>query len=403
MAVKKLHTIQACSGSPPVPKSDEEKQVTFAQEAKKIPKINKTRAMLAARAVDDRLPKRIKPEVWQELNFSKKCAHTIGLKYSQDFKTLTYLTVGGLFFLYSWVHFDEFAWYQKTLSVLLLCYYGAVASIITHNVMHNKLFHNRSLNKFIQVYLSWSFGVPVSTYVPAHNLSHHHFPNRPKDASRTTLCKYDDDGWLPGNFWNMILAGYITEDGICLVVFRYLAMMGKQRRPFFFQAITEIVLYYGLLWFLLYQDWFKCLFLFHLPHEASRMFMMAWNYIQHDGTDTLPSDDAHQLHHPNTSRNFVGSWMNALFFNNGYHSVHHIHQTMHWSLLPVAHQAQYVDNPDETARIDKRLLVPCLLTYLWRHVFTKGQRVRYDGKPVDVTELTTLNKRSSRFSSWQRA
>lgn len=36
----------------------------------------------------------------------------------------------------------------------------------------------------------------------------------------------------------------------------------------------------------------------------------------------------------NGARNFVGPVINYLTFNNGYHTIHHMYPTMHWSRLP---------------------------------------------------------------------
>ena len=35
----------------------------------------------------------------------------------------------------------------------------------------------------------------------------------------------------------------------------------------------------------------------------------------------------------NGARNFVGPVINYLTFNNGYHTIHHMYPTMHWSRL----------------------------------------------------------------------
>lgn len=59
------------------------------------------------------------------------------------------------------------------------------------------------------------------------------------------------------------------------------------------------------------------------------------NVLQHDGCDIVPADDTTN---PNTARNFVGSWLNFLTMNNGYHAIHHRHPTMHWSKYPDAHE-----------------------------------------------------------------
>lgn len=40
----------------------------------------------------------------------------------------------------------------------------------------------------------------------------------------------------------------------------------------------------------------------------------------------------------NSARNFVGSFTNYFFLNNGYHGIHHFYPYLHWSRLPEAHR-----------------------------------------------------------------
>jgi len=44
----------------------------------------------------------------------------------------------------------------------------------------------------------------------------------------------------------------------------------------------------------------------------------------------------------NGARNFVGPVVNFLTFNNGYHTIHHMHPTMHWSRLAGVHVCAYI-------------------------------------------------------------
>jgi beta-carotene hydroxylase len=63
-------------------------------------------------------------------------------------------------------------------------------------------------------------------------------------------------------------------------------------------------------------------------------FMALWgvqftNWVQHVSCDP----DSRWDH----SRNFVSPWMNALVFDNGFHTVHHERPGLHWSLARAEH------------------------------------------------------------------
>jgi len=59
--------------------------------------------------------------------------------------------------------------------------------------------------------------------------------------------------------------------------------------------------------------------------------------------------------------------LNALLFNNGYHTVHHFKPGVHWSQLPALHK-QYAHH------IDPSLLVPSWLRYFGYTYFVRPFR-----------------------------
>ena len=61
-----------------------------------------------------------------------------------------------------------------------------ICAIIAPNTVHCPVFKKRWMNKVFQVWLSLSYGFPVSEYVPGHNLSHHKFTQEREDVMRTS-------------------------------------------------------------------------------------------------------------------------------------------------------------------------------------------------------------------------
>ena len=88
-----------------------------------------------------------------------------------------------------------------------------------------------------------------------------------------------------------------------------------------------------------------------VPAVCSSTVIMFFNFIQHIHTDAWSEHDH--------SRNFVGKWFNFLFFNNGYHTVHHDEPALHWSKLPAAHAAI-------ASTIDPKLNERNLASFLFR-------------------------------------
>ena len=65
-----------------------------------------------------------------------------------------------------------------------------VCATITHNVIHAPVFRSRRANRVFQLVLTWSYGHPVSSFVPGHNLSHHLHTQTRRDVMRTTKLRF---------------------------------------------------------------------------------------------------------------------------------------------------------------------------------------------------------------------
>ena len=237
------------------------------------------------------------------------------------------------------------------------CYVAIACGTIAHNHNHRATFRHRRLNNLFSHVLTIFYGYPTHMWVPTHNLNHHHYVNRPGDATAT---------WRYTNKHTLLIAliyPFVSGYHQSFPIKQYIARV-KDRKPRLYSSIRfQYTFWIGT--FLLmgaiagylhhstraglgFYVWFFSLV---LPAICSSTTIMFFNFVQHVHTDAWSEHDH--------SRNFTGAWFNFLFFNNGYHTVHHDNPGMHWSELKQAHEA-VADS------IDPQLNEPNLLTFLFR-------------------------------------
>eukprot|EP00297_Palpitomonas_bilix_P011514 CAMPEP_0113874744 /NCGR_PEP_ID=MMETSP0780_2-20120614/4512_1 /TAXON_ID=652834 /ORGANISM="Palpitomonas bilix" /LENGTH=336 /DNA_ID=CAMNT_0000860567 /DNA_START=40 /DNA_END=1050 /DNA_ORIENTATION=- /assembly_acc=CAM_ASM_000599 len=300
-------------------------------------------------------------------------AKAIGLKYEADIRTMGFLALWYIAAPILWFYHEELGYYSIALW-LLVCHLSFVSAVSTHNAMHCRVFTNRTLNKIFQVFLSFSYGHPVSSYVPGHNLSHHKHTQTPRDIMRTQKVQHS---W---NFLNLLLFQPTVAPAVLKADIRYLWKQLKDGRPHGVQCAIEYFVVITLKIFLAYLDWRKYLLFIHAPHFWGQYGIVTVNLLQHDGCDVVEESGMKKRVDikavANTARNFTGKTLNWLALNNGYHTIHHMYPTLHWSLCPEEHDKQVKPH------MDKRLEEKNILTYIFRAFIYPGVRVDYRGQPI---------------------
>lgn len=283
------------------------------------------------------------------------------LRYSADWRTLFLLSLYGVLAVTGWV-LDPHGWLAVPL-VLVTMVSSWICAVIAHNTVHAPVFHKRWLNRVFQVWLSLSYGFPVSEYVPGHNLSHHKYMQQREDVMRTTQMKFR---W---NLLNFLFFFLSVGPKVTAGNYRYKKAMKGLIPMWHQQLMIEIVAVWGVKAALLLLDWRKALLYVFVPHLFAVWGITTVNYLQHDGCDTT--------HPVNHSRNFVGRVFNWFTLNNGYHGIHHEEPALHWSLAPKVHAERY------HATIHPALEQPSLAVYMFKAFIYPGKRVTFDGKPVE--------------------
>jgi fatty acid desaturase len=282
------------------------------------------------------------------------------LRYTADRRTL--------FFTGSFFAVQAVLWLATPSSLLVtvplvvvsgaLAFMGAVA---THNTIHCPVFHARWMNSLWHVVLTLTYGHPVGSYVPGHNLSHHRFTETRRDVMRTCKARFR---WQPLNL--LLFTASISRD-ILRAEFIYARAMLTRRPRWTRQLLLETGVFLGTMVALGLWDWKKLLLFVVIPHQYAAWGIVTMNLLQHDGAD--------QNTKYNHSRNFTGALLNLFCYNNGYHTIHHAYPGMHWSLTRDAHAVLV------HGKVHPALEQPSMIAYLWGAYFSPGKRVNYDGTP----------------------
>jgi fatty acid desaturase len=246
--------------------------------------------------------------------------------------------------------------------VLLLSFVSWLCAVIAHNVVHTPVFKARWMNRAFQVWVSLSYGFPISDYIPGHNLSHHRFTQMREDVMRTTKVRFR---W---NLLNLLFFFFSVTPAILKgnAEYKKQAHSKAWRR----QLLIETVVVWGVKVVLTALDWRRAVLFLWIPHLVANWGIVTINFLQHDGCDAQ--------HPANHSRNFVGRTLNLLAFNNGYHGIHHMEPGLHWSQLPAAHAARV--KPELFPTLDQ----PSLPRYLYEAFIWPGVRVDYRGQPLNL-------------------
>lgn len=289
------------------------------------------------------------------------------MRYLADLRTIAFMGVYFGLVAIQWVVpsasvFDGAHWSVVGTMFVLTSFFSFFCAVATHNTVHSPVFRSRRANRIFQAFLTLTYGHPVSAFVPGHNLSHHKHTQTDRDVMRTTKVRFR---WhlLNGLFFMLSVAPAIMKGES-----RYFAAMKTRMPAWFRQLRIEQAALWGVYAVLLYLDWKKFLVFVFIPHKYAAWGIISMNMLQHDGCD---EEDKY-----NHSRNFVGKLVNWFTFNNGFHTIHHEHPGLHWSLLPEAHAK------DVAPYIHPALDQKSLAGYIFRTFIWPGKRLRYDGTPL---------------------
>ena len=110
------------------------------------------------------------------------------LRYRADVRTLGILCAYAAFVVAQWVLVPTGV--AAVLMFAATCFTSWLCAVIAHNTVHTPVFTKRWMNKAFQVWVSLSYGFPISDYIPGHNLSHHRYMQLRQDVMRTSKVNF---------------------------------------------------------------------------------------------------------------------------------------------------------------------------------------------------------------------
>lgn len=240
------------------------------------------------------------------------------LRYNADRRTLIYMAVTTALLVVQW-SLDEINPVLYALSLFM----AVSVAVMAHNHNHLPMWRSKTLNTLTDYWLTLFYGFPAFAWIPTHNMNHHSLNN--KEGDYTITYRHSESN----NLFTLLSYPTISSYHQQKPIRDYLANLKRTNRSKFLLAVGQ---YGALIAFIVVGalfDWQKALFLILIPQQFALFAILLFNYMQH-----IHADEESGYNH---SRNFVGPMLNALLFNNGYHTIHHERAGIHWSKLPEAH------------------------------------------------------------------
>ena len=240
------------------------------------------------------------------------------LRYKADVRTLVYMVTTTGLLIAQWV-----VGYVHPVLFPLSLFMAVTVAVIAHNHNHLPVWKSRSLNHLTDYWLTLFYGFPAFAWKPTHNMNHHVLNNREGDYTITWRV-------TEGNhFFSLMSYPSISSFFQQTPIKGYLQHLRKKDKRSFWLAIGQYVALAAFVGVALVIDWKKAVFFIIIPQQFALFAILLFNYVQH-----VHANEESEWNH---SRNFVGPALNALLFNNGFHTVHHERAGTHWSLTPQEH------------------------------------------------------------------
>lgn len=206
-----------------------------------------------------------------------------------------------------------FAW------IVAAGFLNIAVNLVNHNHVHVRTFRVAWLNRVFEILLTLARGSSATFIAMIHNLNHHRHEMTSEDWFETANQGHGPRPLRPFVYvWRTVrrfrqgLAGTRIPE--------------KARRAILLERVVLNAALLGLL----ILDWKTTLVFVLLPLVVGNGFVVLTNLLHHDGAETGSG--------VNNSISYLNPLENLLYLNGGYHAMHHLEPSLHWSQLKSAHQ-----------------------------------------------------------------
>jgi len=266
------------------------------------------------------------------------------LKNKNDYKTVAYMIVTTLLFILLWTNGPSLNYWLFTPLYITFLFFSVSVAVMAHNHNHLPMWKNKWMNVLTDNWLTVFYGFPVFAWIPTHNANHHKYVN--KDPDYTKTWRFTEKNNLLTVLTYPTISGSYQQS---VVMTFYKDTFGRNKEKFFLYTLQFAILISWIVAAFLLGGWQKALIYVVLPQQFALFSVLLFNYVQH-----VHADEESKF---NGSRNFTGI-LNTMLFNNGLHTVHHLHPTSHWS-----------EANEEHAKIEHKIDPSLIETSFWGFLF----------------------------------
>ncbi len=216
-----------------------------------------------------------------------------------------------------------FTWWVAApyLVVVLLVFLGPYI-LMLHCTCHRRLFRSRYnwMNKIIPWLLGPFFGETPETYY-GHHMGMHHPENNLEDDLSSTM-RYQRDSFVHFIIYFLRFFFFVLPE---LSVY----FSRRKRKKLMGRTIAGELVWIAAIVLLAIWNFQATLAVFIIPLVFTRFMMMAGNWGQHAFIDAAAPGNCYR-----NSVTCINSVYNRRCFNDGYHIVHHLRPSLHYTDMP---------------------------------------------------------------------
>lgn len=222
-------------------------------------------------------------------------------------------------------YWGEFSWLWAIPYAVLFATWVDRVTLMFHCAMHRPLF-GKSYRALNDIVLPWFvgpvFGQTPNSYFVHHMGMHHREGNLPADLS--TTMPFQRDRFVDFlKYWGRFMTIGLWD------LYRYHARGHRQKMVT--RLLVSELSYWAICWILaIFVSWQATLVVFVVPVLVMRTLMMAGNWAQHAFVD--PADPKSDFW---SSITCLNTRYNRRCFNDGYHIIHHIKPSLHYTEMPL--------------------------------------------------------------------